>query len=570
MIVRTRYAPSPTGSLHIGNVRSGLFAYLFARHHGGVFILRIDDTDPQRSSKESLDEILASLGWLGIEWDEGPPDPAYFQSKRLARYQDAVRGLLSAGLAYPCYCTPEELEAKRKQAEREKRKPVYDGKCRELPFDPDLLLPQRAGVRAYAIRFRTPQHGETVVEDLVKGRAAFSNSELDDLIIFRSDGLPTYNLASVVDDIDMRITHVVRGDDHLPNTPRQIRIFEALGSKPPEFAHLPMVLGMDGKPLSKRHGATSVVAYRDAGYFPEALLNYLARLGWSHGDQEIFSKSELIEKFDFTNCGKSAGIFNPEKLLWLNFHYLKERPLVKLVDELKPFIERRGYRVPIDDGWLVMMTATLRERAKTLVELVEFARFYLSAEIEIDPKAANKFLTSQVLEPLRALTEKIDLSPSLRLLDRLFLPDQRTGDGDPHDDWLRAVEEVKRLFGPSVDEPKSDVTIAEPHFICEHMHLALHGSGDLLFTDLGYPYPEYFLSVLHHTSRIVEKLFGQVLARFNLKLGQLAQPVRVALTGGTVSPGIFEVIAVLGRQRTVERLRAAAALIEAQNQRRAE
>ena len=542
MIVRTRYAPSPTGSLHIGNVRSGLFAYLFARHHGGIFILRIDDTAPQRSSKESLDEILASLGWLGIEWDEGPPDPAYFQSQRLARYQDAVRGLLSAGLAYPCYCTPEELEAKRKQAEREKRKPVYDGKCRELPFDPDLPLPQRAGARAYAIRFRTPQHGETVVEDLVKGRAAFSNSELDDLIIFRSDGLPTYNLASVVDDIDMRITHVVRGDDHLPNTPRQIRIFEALGSKPPEFAHLPMVLGMDGKPLSKRHGATSVVSYRDAGYFPEALLNYLARLGWSHGDQEIFSKSELIEKFDFTNCGKSAGIFNPEKLLWLNFHYLKERPLVKLVDELKPFIERRGYRVPIDDGWLVMMTATLRERAKTLVELVEFARFYLSAEIEIDPKAANKFLTSQVLEPLRALTEKIDLSPSLRLLDRQCPSDAKSADND----LKAAVEEANQLWGPDAND-----------LISRYAGAARSDS-------------EYWLKVLSDASRIVEKLFGQVLARFNLKLGQLAQPVRVALTGGTVSPGIFEVIAVLGRRRTVERLRTAAALIEAQNQRRAE
>jgi glutamyl-tRNA synthetase len=542
IIVRTRYAPSPTGSLHIGNVRSGLFAYLFARHHGGAFILRIDDTDPQRSTKESLDEILDSLYWLGIEWDEGPPDPAYFQSHRLPRYRDAVRQLLRADMAYPCYCTPEELEAKRKQAERERRKPMYDGKCRGLPFDPELPLPERTGAHAYAIRFRTPQHGETVVEDLVKDRAVFSNAELDDLIIFRSDGLPTYNLASVVDDVDMRITHVVRGDDHMPNTPRQIRIFEALGAKPPQFAHLPLVLGMDGKPLSKRHGATSVFAYRDAGYFPEALLNYLARLGWSYGDQEVFSKRELIEKFDFANCGKSAGIFNPEKLLWLNFHYLKERSIKQLTEELKPFIEARGYRVPADDRWVEMMVTTLRERAKTLVEMVEFAHFYLSESIETDPKAANKFLTPQILEPLRALTEKIDSSPSLKLLDRW----DWDGTNSREVELQAAIEEVSQLCGPAANDLISRGALAP-------------GDGAISGPEL-----------LSDASRIIEKLFGQVLARFGLKLGQLAQPVRVALTGGTVSPGIFEVIAVLGRARTVRRLRKAAALIEAQSQHHAD
>ncbi len=513
-MVRTRYAPSPTGSLHIGNVRSGLFAYLFARHHHGTFILRIDDTDPERSSKESLEEILASLRWLGLDWDEGPPDPRYFQSNRIDRYREVLRQLLREGKAYPCYCTPEELEAKRKQAEREKRKPVYDGKCRNLPFDPELPLPERGGERRYAIRFRTPQQGETVVDDLVKGRAVFQNSELDDLIIFRSDGIPTYNFASVVDDIDFRITHVVRGDDHMPNTPRQIKIFEALGAKPPLFAHLPLVLGHDGKPLSKRHGATSVFAYRDAGYFPEALLNYLARLGWSYGDQEIFSKQELIEKFDFSHCGKSPGIFNPEKLLWLNFHYLKERPVAKLARELRPFIERRGYRVPDDEVWLEMVVVTLRERAKTLVEMVDFAHFYLSEDIELDPKAASKFLTPQILEPIETLARELEtLEPEFETTPAV-VASADAGARDQSSEW-------------------------------ENTRAA---------------------ALLKARADRVREVFERVLARFNLKLGQLAQPVRVALTGGTVSPGIFEVIAVLGIKRSVARLLNASTWIRQQLQ----
>ncbi|HEV3109729.1 MAG TPA: glutamate--tRNA ligase, partial [Candidatus Binataceae bacterium] len=341
MTVCTRYAPSPTGSLHIGNVRSGLFAYLFARHNGGRFILRIDDTDQERSTQESLEEIVQSLQWLGIEWDAGPPDQHYFQSSRFDRYREAAVRLLREGKAYPCYCTAQELEAKRRQAEREHRKPGYDGTCRDKPYPPDLPLPDRGAGRNYTIRFRTPHEGQTVVEDLVKGHSVFENSELDDLIIFRSDGVPTYNFATVIDDADFEITHVVRGDDHLPNTPRQIQILLALGFTPPAYAHLPMVMGPDGKPLSKRHGATSVFAYRDAGYFPQALLNYLARLGWSHGDQEIFSKQELIDYFGFEECGKSPGIFNPEKLLWLNFHYLKQRTPAELAREVIPFIEKR-------------------------------------------------------------------------------------------------------------------------------------------------------------------------------------------------------------------------------------
>ena len=476
--VRTRYAPSPTGSLHIGNVRSGLFAYLYARHNRGKFILRIDDTDQERSTKESLEEILASLRWLGIEWDEGPPNPGFFQSNRFDRYRELAARLLKEGKAYPCFCSAEELDAKRRQAERERRKPGYDGTCRDKPFDPAIALPDRKTGRNYTLRFRSPREGETVVDDLVKGRAVFTNRELDDLIIFRSDGVPTYNFASVIDDADFAITHVVRGDDHLPNTPRQIQIFRALGFPEPAFAHLPMVMGPDGKPLSKRHGATSVFAYREAGYFPETLVNYLARLGWSHGDQEIFSMRELIEYFDFDACGKSSGVFNAEKILWLNFHYLKERPVAQLAAEVRPPIEQRGYTIPGDQAWLEKMVATLRERAKTLVELVDFAHFYLTDQLLIEPKAAQKFLKPEVVEPLRALASEIGAL-----------------DGDFSESAIQAA-------------------------------------------------------------------FERVLGRFGLKLGQLAQPVRVALTGGTVSPGIYEVIAVLGAARAVNRLNMAVKRIE--------
>ena len=476
MTVRTRYAPSPTGALHIGNVRSGLFAYLFARHNKGAFILRIDDTDQERSTKESLDEILESLRWLGVEWDEGPPATRYFQSSRFDRYRESATQLLRAGKAYPCYCTTAELDAMRKLAQSEHRKPGYDGRCRDRTPIADLAniaLPDKAAGHNYTIRFRSPQTGQTVVDDLIKGRAVFENAELDDLIIFRSDGVPTYNFATVLDDADFQMTHVVRGDDHLPNTPRQMQIFYALGLTPPAYAHLPMVMGSDGQKLSKRHGATSVFAYRDLGYFPAALLNYLVRLGWSHGDQEIFSLQEMIDYFDFADCGKSAGIFNAEKLLWLNFHYLKERPLDQLARDVKPFIAQRGWTIPGDDAWLCKMLATLRERAKTLVELVDFASFYLNDNIPIDPKAAAKFLKPEIAEPLQTLADE-----------------------------LAAI------------------------------------AGEF-------------------TETAIQSTFERVLARYDLKLGQLAQPVRVALTGGTVSPGIYEVIAVLGMDRTVLRVRGA-------------
>ena len=478
MTVRTRYAPSPTGSLHIGNVRTGLFAYLFARRERGAFILRIDDTDRQRSTKESLDEILESLRWLGMEWDEGPPDAQYFQSNRLERHRELALKLVREGKAYPCDCTAQELDAKRKQAEREHRKPGYDGKCRDRDVPAGVALPDKRAGRDYSIRFRQPRGGETVIDDLVKGRTVFDNRELDDLIIVRSDGSPVYNFASVVDDADFAITHIVRGDDHLPNTPRQIQMFLALGFEPPAFAHLPQVMGSDGAKLSKRHGATSVCAYRDAGYYPQALLNFLARLGWSHGDQEIFSKQEMIEYFGFDACGKSPGTFNAEKLEWLNFHYLKARSPAQLARDVLPFIERKGYQPPTDMAWLERMVETLRERAKTLVELVEFAQFYLSDQISIDSKAAAKFLKPEIAAPMSALASELE-SP---------------------------------------------------------------------------------VGGFSETS--VQAAFERVLARFNLKLGQLAQPVRVALTGGTVSPGIYEVIAVLGRERTMDRLRAALSRID--------
>jgi glutamyl-tRNA synthetase len=476
--VRTRFAPSPTGSLHIGNVRSGLFAYLYARHTHGQFILRIDDTDRERSTIESLEEILADLKWLGMEWDEGPPDPRYFESNRVDRYRECARALLRERKAYPCFCSPEELDAKRKAAQRERRKPVYDRKCRGLDFPADLPLPDRTAGRNYSIRFAMPPAGETVLDDLVRGRTVFDNAELDDLIIMRSDGAPTYNYATVIDEADFKVTHVVRGDDHVTNTPRQIQIALALGFAPPAFAHLPQVLGSDGSPLSKRHGATSVSTYREGGYFPEAMLNYLARLGWSHGDQEIFSKRELVEFFGFDACGKSPGIFNPEKLLWLNFHYMKERPLAQLAREVRPFIEKRGWPIPGDDAWLARMVETLRERAKTLDELAEFAVFYLKDEITIDQKAAAKFLKPEIAGPLR------------------------------------------------------DLAIANNEI-----------SGEF-------------------SAGAVKEAFEKVLAKYNLKLGQLAQPVRVAITGGTISPGIYEVIEVLGKDRTVQRLNKAAKQIE--------
>jgi glutamyl-tRNA synthetase len=458
--VRSRFAPSPTGYLHIGGARTALFNFLFARHNGGKFILRIEDTDRERSTPEAIKAILDAMSWLNLDWDEGP----FYQTERYPLYRQKIQLLLAEGKAYPCVCTSAELDAKRQQAQKEKRKPMYDGTCRP----PEGVIPALPTDKPYTVRFRSPRGGSTIVDDVVKGQVVFDNHELDDLIIARSDGTPTYNFCVVVDDIDMDITHIIRGDDHLANTPRQIVLYQALGHSLPQFAHLPLILGTDKARLSKRHGATSVMAYRDMGYLPEAVLNYLVRLGWSHGDQEIFSRAELIGKFSLESVGKSAGVFNPEKFLWVNSHYLKERLLSQLADD----VVAKGYPVPQDKSWLEKMVKTLRDRSKTLVELVDSATFYLTDDIPIDEKAAKKFLTPQVRGPIAKLIEQL------------------TGLDD--------------------------------------------------FTEAN-----------------IEQTFAAVLQEMGLSMGELAQPVRVALTGSTVSPGIHEVITVLGKERTLRRLSSA-------------
>ena len=468
--IRTRFAPSPTGYLHIGGARTALFNYLYARHCGGKFVLRIEDTDRQRSTPEAIDAILESMEWLKLEWDEGP----FYQTERMDLYRDRIQALLSTGDAYPCVCTPETLNAKREAAMAEKRKPMYDGACRPAERAP---VPLPEGV-PYTIRFRSPESGATVVDDKVKGRVEFDNTELDDLILARSDGSPTYNFCVVCDDIDMGITHIIRGDDHLSNTPRQMQLYRALGSEPPVFAHVPLILGEDKKRLSKRHGATSVTAYRDMGYYPEALNNYLVRLGWSHGDQEIFDGAELVEKFDIDAVGASSAVFNPEKLLWLNAHYLKNRPVSQLAEDAVPYLTAKGYAMPGDRAWLEKMVETLRERAKSLVELADMAHYFLAETVEIDEKAGRKHLVPEAKSLLQEVSVKLG-------------------------------------------------NLAE-------------------FNQAG-----------------IEQVFGDVVAEREIKLGRVAQPVRVALTGSTVSPGIYEVIDVLGKDVTLARLAAGIRYIDA-------
>src|SRR3989339_646017 len=361
--IRTRFAPSPTGFLHIGGARTALFNWLYTRRHGGTFILRIEDTDQVRSTEESTRAILDAMAWLGLSWDEGP----YFQAERVNIHREEVRKLIETGNAYYCTCTPEELDSKRKRALAEGRKPKYDGTCRDRGL---------AGCSESVVRFRGPEVGTTVVSDLIKGNISFNNEELDDLIIERADGYPTYNFAVVVDDAQMGITHVIRGDDHVNNTPKQIQIYEALGYEVPLFGHVPMILGSDRARLSKRHGATSAMAYQEMGYLPEALVNYLVRLGWSHGDQEIFTMEELIRAFSLEAVGKSPAVFNPEKLLWLNQHYITSCPAEKLVELVTPFWEKKGFDLS-DRGFVAQAAANLRTRAKTLVEMAEGGVFYL-------------------------------------------------------------------------------------------------------------------------------------------------------------------------------------------------
>ena len=457
MTVRTRFAPSPSGLLHIGGVRTALFCWLFARHHHGEFILRIEDTDRARSTDAAVNVILEGMEWLGLKADEGP----FYQSERTQRYEAVIHQLLEQGKAFYCYCSKEELDTMRAEAMARGEKPKYSGKCRHA--DTASALHDKP-----VVRFKNPDDGEVIVEDIVQGNVVFQNQELDDLIIARADGSATYNLTVVVDDMDMSISHVMRGDDHLNNTPRQINMFKALGVTPPAFAHIPMILGPDGKKLSKRHGTVSVLQYRAEGYLPEALLNYLVRLGWSHGDQEIFSLDEMIQLFDIADVNRAASAINPDKLLWLNHHYIKTGDVQRLgelvSDQLKMAL------IPVDQGpALVDLVEVQKERIKTLTEIVEHSRYFYTDFDEFDEAAAKKHLRPVVLEPmtrLRALLGGIS-------------------------DWHKAA---------------------------------------------------------------LQQAVEQAASEFDLKLGKIAQPLRVAVTGGGVSPSIEDTLSLLGRQRCLQRL----------------
>lgn len=391
--LRVRFAPSPTGYLHVGGARTALFNWLLARKQGGTFILRIEDTDVERSTKESVDAILEGMQWLGLEWDEGP----FYQSDCFDLYKEYVQKLLDEGKAYKCFCSGEELEKKRELAMREGRKPKYDGTCRERSDNPEA---------PYVVRFRAPQGGEVAFDDLIKGRIAFPAEELDDLIIQRTDGTPTYNFCVVIDDASMRISTVIRGDDHVNNTPRQIQLYQALGFPVPQFAHVPMILGSDKARLSKRHGATSVIAYRDMGFLPEALNNYLVRLGWSHGDDEIFSRDEMIQKFDISSVGRSASVFNTEKLLWLNAHYIKNGDRERLADLLLPHLSKRGVTT-LGGPDLLLVVKSLQERAQTLEEMAERAVFYYNAPQAYDQAALAKFEQDHLRAVFETVAEKL-------------------------------------------------------------------------------------------------------------------------------------------------------------------
>ena len=464
--VRVRFAPSPTGYLHIGGVRTALFNWLFARHHRGRFILRIEDTDQSRSTDEAIGAILDGLRWVGLDWDEGP----HRQTERLDLYRQHAMRLFEQRQAYWCVCTAEELETRRKEAQARGLPQKYDGRCR------DRRITNPSGDAA--LRFKAPQEGETVVEDLIKGQVVFENSLLDDLIILRSNGVPTYNFSVVVDDALMGITHVIRGDDHLTNTPRQIPIFHALGYAVPQFGHLPMILGTDKARLSKRHGATSILAYKEMGYLPEAMVNYLVRLGWSHGDQEIFTGQELIEKFSLDHVQKSSAVFNPEKLLWVNAEHIKFSEPGRVATLLRPFLDQAGLGAEARTkpaGWLEQLVTLFRERARTLAEMATAATPYIKDELAFDEAAVKKLLTPAIVPALTKLTD----------------------------------------------------------------HLA--GVSDFSQTEL-------------------EKVFKRLVEEKGMKMGQLAQPVRVALTGGTASPGLFDVMVLLGRERTLARLKKGIAL----------
>jgi len=462
MTVCTRFAPSPTGFLHIGGLRTALFCWLYARRHAGKFVLRIEDTDLERSTGAAIQQILDGLDWAGLDHDEGP----FYQTKRFDRYKQVIEELLAKGQAYRCYCTKEELEQMRAEQIARKEKPRYDGRWRDRSDS-------RAGV-APVVRFKNPPAGDVVVDDVVHGRVVFQNAELDDLIIARSDGAPTYNFCVVVDDMDMEITHVIRGDDHLNNTPRQMNMLLALGRKPPIYAHLPMILGADGAKLSKRHGAVSVLQYRDEGFLPEAVLNYLVRLGWSHGDQEIFSIEEMVRLFDIADVNKSASAFNLEKLAWLNQQHMMRAPVARIASILRWHLAHEGIEAA-DDAQLEQIVLAQRERAKTVKEMADNSRFFFRAPAAYDDKAVRKHVTVDVLGLLGAISQELGL--------------------------------LRNWSAPSIHE-----------------------------------------------------LISAFAAARSLALGKLAQPIRLAVCGGTVSPPIDATLAILGKDESLARLAKARSL----------
>ncbi len=468
MTIRTRFAPSPTGYLHIGGIRTALFSWLYARQHKGEFVLRIEDTDRERSTQASVDAILEGMEWLGLKHDLGP----FYQTKRFDLYNEVIDQLLATGQAYYCYCSKERMDKLRTKQMANKEKPRYDGHCRDI----DTIL--NTGVKP-VIRFKNPQEGEVIIKDLIKGDVIVQNKELDDLIIARSDGTPTYNLTVVVDDWQMGITHVIRGDDHLNNTPRQINILQALGATIPQYAHVPMILGSDGQRLSKRHGAVNVMNYRDEGYLPQALLNYLVRLGWSHGDQEIFSLTEMIELFDLKSVNSAASTFNPDKLLWLNQQYIKTTAAEELVEHLQFHCEQLG--IDTTNGPILTEVIKLQaERAKTLKEMAENSRFFFSDTVELNEKAAKKHLKPAIYDALANLCAEFE--------------QMKTWQAD-----------------------------------------------------------------------VIHALIHKVAEKYELKLGKIAQPLRVAVTGGTVSPSIDATVYLIGKKRSIARIKQALAFMNENN-----
>lgn len=395
MKIKTRFAPSPTGYLHVGGARTALYSWLFARHHGGEFVLRIEDTDIERSTPEAIEAIMDGMNWLSLEWDEGP----YFQTKRFDRYNAAIDEMLAAGTAYKCYCSKERLDALREEQMANNDKPRYDGRCRHDTH-------QHAADEPCVVRFANPQEGSVIFDDQIRGPIEFSNQELDDLIIRRTDGTPTYNFCVVVDDWDMEITHVIRGEDHINNTPRQINILKALNAPVPLYGHVSMINGDDGKKLSKRHGAVSVMQYRDDGYLPEALLNYLVRLGWAHGDQEIFTRAEMIELFALNAVSKSASAFNTEKLQWLNHHYINHLPPEYVATQLQWHIEQENIDTRTGPQ-LSELVKLLGERCKTLKEMAQTCRYFYEEFSEFDADAAKKHLRPVARQPLEVVRDKL-------------------------------------------------------------------------------------------------------------------------------------------------------------------